>query len=108
MLPFERVSSLFVVKLLLGWLPMNEGEIHAVVFQMAPHAVFPVGILHSEPSVVSVLGVEAAGNFFMAIQALKGRRTRTELMATRTLRCPRERLMRFGERSRRDLASCGS
>ena len=107
-LPFERIAGLPVIKLLLRWLPMNEREIRAIVLQMAPHAVFAIGILHSEPRVVAVLGIEATGNFFVAVQALKCRRAGAELMATRALSCSCERLMRFGKRPRRDLAPCGS
>ena len=107
-LPFERIAGLPVIKLLLRWLPMNEREIRAIVLQMAPHAVFAIGILHSEPRVVAVLGIEATGNFFVAVQAFKRGRAGAELMATRALSCSCERLMRFGKRPRRDLAPCGS
>ena len=88
MLPFKHIPRLFVVKLFFRWLPMDQIEIFAIVFQVAPHAIFPIGIQHTEPRVVTVLAVEPAGNFFVAIQALKCRRARAELMATRALCCP--------------------
>lgn len=82
----QRVPRLLVVKLFLSWLPMNQIEIFAVVLQVAPHAVFPVGILHSEPRVIAVVVGQALRDFFVAVQALKRWRARTKLMATCALR----------------------
>ena len=64
---------------------MDQIEIFAVVFQVAANAVLPVWILHSELRVIAMPGVEASCNFLVAIQALKGWRTRSELMATSAL-----------------------
>ena len=102
-LPFEDIAGLLVVKLFLGRLPVNEMEVLAVVLQMAANAVLAVGILHSEPRVVAVLGVEPPGNFLVAVETLKGRRAGSELVATRALRCAGQGFMRFGKRPGRDL-----
>ena len=84
---------------------MNEIEVFAVVLQMAAHAVFPVWIAHLNLKVIAVLCGQAACDFFMAIQALKGRRAGSKLMATAALRCSRQRLMGLCERTWRDLGT---
>jgi hypothetical protein len=82
-------------KLLLRRLPVNQVELLAVVLQMAANAVLSVRIAHLNLEVIPVLAVEPPGDFLVAIQALKGGRVGAELMATRTLRCPGKRLVRF-------------
>ena len=74
---------------------------------MAANTVFAVRILHSQPRVVAVLGVQAPGNFLVTIEALKSRRAGSELVAARALRCPGQGLMGFGKRPGRDLGPCG-
>lgn len=48
---------------------MNEREIRAIVLQMAAHAVFPVRVLHAEPGMVAVLGVQAPRKLRAAVEA---------------------------------------
>ena len=103
MLPFKFVTCQSVIKLFLGRLPVNQMEIFAVVLQMAANAVLATRILHLKLEVIAVLGVEAPGNFFVAIEALKRRRAGSELMAARALRCACQGLMRFGKRPGGDL-----
>lgn len=86
-LSFQLVTCQSMIKLFLGRLPVNEMEILAVVFQMTANAVLAVGILHLKLRVVAMPGVEAPGNFLVAIQTLKGWRTGSELVATGALRC---------------------
>lgn len=82
MFALQHISRLLVIKLFLSWLPMNQIEIFAVVLQVAPHAVFSVGILHSEPRVIAVVVGQALRDFFVAVQAFKRWRARAKLMAT--------------------------
>ena len=71
-------------------------KLFTVVLQVAAHAIFAIGILHLHPEVVTVLVGEGFGNFFVAIEAFEGRRTRPKDMAGFALRCAAERRMRFG------------
>lgn len=64
---------------------MNEAEIHAVVIEVAADTIFAIGILHLDLGVVSVLGGQSLGHFFMAIQTFESRRAGAELMAARAL-----------------------
>jgi len=56
------------------------------VFQMAAHAVPPIGILHSQKRVVALMHAQPLRNFLMARQTLKRRRAGPKLMASITSR----------------------
>jgi len=47
MLAFERVARLLVVELLLRWIPVQQREICAVMFEVAADAILSVRIRHS-------------------------------------------------------------
>jgi hypothetical protein len=85
MLAFQLVARLQVIELLLRWLPVNQGEVFTVVLQMAVDAIPAVRVLHSQPSVVTVIRSKTLRNLFVAIEAFEGRRADPELMATRAL-----------------------
>src|ERR1700758_2614048 len=70
---FQSVSGQLVVKLLLRRLPVNQGKIDAIVFQMAAHAVFAAGIFHPEPRVIPSVSREMLRDLFVAIEALECR-----------------------------------
>lgn len=54
---------------------MNQLKGFTVVFQVAAHAIFSIGIAHLHFEVIAVLGGKILGNFFVAINAFEGRRT---------------------------------
>lgn len=103
---FKRIPRQPVVKLPHGRFPVNQRKIHAVVLQMAAHALFAVRILHLQPRMVAPLLGKQLRNFLVATKAFEGGRAGAELVATRAFRCSAERLMRFRKRPGRDLRSC--
>ena len=70
-----------MIELFQCWFPMDERKIYAIVFEVAPHAIVPFWILHPEESVIALMRGQTVSNFLMAFQALKGRRTGSELVA---------------------------
>jgi hypothetical protein len=82
----ERISGLAMIELLERRLPMNERKILAIVFEVAPHAVSAVGILHPEKRVVALMRGQADRNFLMAFEALERGRAGPELVARIALR----------------------
>jgi hypothetical protein len=52
---------------------------------VAADTIFAIGILHLDLGVVSVLGGQSLGHFFMAIQAFESRRAGAELVAAGAL-----------------------
>jgi hypothetical protein len=66
-LSLEFVAGLTVIKLLLGWLPMDEFEIFAVVLEVAVHALFAIWILELQLPVISVFCGEALSDLFVAV-----------------------------------------
>ena len=88
MLAFQLVARLQVIELLLGRLPVNQGEVFSVVLQMAPHAVFPIEVSHSQLSMVAVIRNKALRDLLMAIEALEGGHAGAKLVTTRALRGP--------------------
>jgi len=95
-LAFEFVAREFVVKFLQRRLPANQVEIFAVVFQVAAHAVFSIGIAHLHFKVVSVLRGKILRNFLVAIDALERGRASSEGMAGSALRSAAERRVGLG------------
>jgi hypothetical protein len=77
--------------------PVDEREIHAVVFEMASHAVLAVRIAHSEPRVIPMIRCKPLRNLFVTVEAFECRCARSELMTACALGRARQRLMRFGE-----------
>ena len=82
---------------------MNQRKIRAIVLQVAPHAVPPIGILHSQKRVVALMHRQPLRNFLMALQTLERRRAGPKLVARVALRRPVQRLVRLRQRPRRDL-----
>ena len=60
---------------------MDERKILAIVFEVAPHAVPAIGILHPEKGVVALMRGQTVGNFLMAFEAFECRRAGSELVA---------------------------
>lgn len=85
-LAFQLVARLLVIKVLLRRFPVDQVEVFSVVLQMAADAIPAVRILYFQPGVVAVIRRKTVRNLFVAIEALEGRRTGPELMATRALR----------------------
>jgi hypothetical protein len=77
--------------------PADECEIHAVVFEVASHAVLAVRVTHSEPGVIPMIRSKPLRDLFVAVEALERGCARPELMAACTLGRARQRLVRFGE-----------
>jgi hypothetical protein len=74
-----------VIELFLRWYPVDEREIHAVVFEVAPDAVLAIRIAHSKPRVIPMIRCEPLRDLFVTVEALKRRGARSELMAACTL-----------------------
>lgn len=108
MLVHQRIAGLTMIELLEGWLPMNEGKIRAIVFQVTPHAVLAIGIAHSQLRVEAFMCRQTLRNLLMTIQTLESRRAGAKLVATRALRCTAQELMCFGKWARRNLGIRGS
>jgi hypothetical protein len=104
----EGIAGEPVIELFLGWLPVNQLKVFAVVLEMATDAVLAIGVGHLETGVITVAGGDALSDFLVAVEALEGRRACAKLMATCALRRARERLVRFRERAGRDLRLCNS
>ena len=83
----EGVAGQLVVELLLRWLPVDQGEIDTVVFEMAAHTIFAVGIFHGEARVISATCGEMLRNLLVALETFECRGAGAELVAGRTLRC---------------------
>ena len=97
--PLQRVAGQPVIELLRWPLPVNEGEILAVMLQVAADAVLAVGIFHLQLGVVAPLLRKQLRDFSMAIQTFERGSAGAKLVAARALRCSAERLVRFGERT---------
>lgn len=88
---------------------MNQRKILAIVLEMAAHAIPAVGILHSEECVIALMRGQAVGNFLVAFQAFERRRAGSKLVAGVALGRAVQGLVRFRERSGRNLgAGAGS
>jgi len=107
-LPFQVVPGQPVIKLFLGWLPVNQRKLLAVVIEVAADAVLAIRIWHLQAGMITVIGGDALSDFLVAVEALEGRHAGAELMATGALRSTSQRLMRFRERAGRDLRLCSS
>jgi len=83
---FEGVAGQLVVELLLRRLPVKQREIETVMFEVAAHAIFAVGILHGQPRVISAVCSEMLGNLFVTVETLEGRGAGAELVAGCALR----------------------
>lgn len=57
---------------------------------------------------IAVIRRQILGHFLVAIQTLEGWRLCPKLVAACALRRPRQRLVRFGERTWRDLPRSGA
>ena len=101
----QRISGLAMIELLERRFPMDERKILAVVLEVAAHAIPAVGILHPEKRVVALMRGQAVRNFLVAFEALERRRAGSELVAGIALGRAVEGLMRFGERSGRNLGA---
>ena len=84
-LALQGVAGQLVVELFLRRLPVNQGKIDAIVFQVAAHAVFAAGIFNPEPRVISSVCGKMLRDLFVAVEALKCRSAGTELVAGRAL-----------------------
>jgi hypothetical protein len=105
----ERISCLTMIELLEWRLPMNERKILAIVLEVAPHTVPAIGILHPEQRVVTLMRGQTVRNFLMAFETFERRRAGSELVTGVALSRTVEGLVRFGERSGRNLgAGAGS
>lgn len=68
---------------------MDEVEVLTVVLEMAADTLFAIRVPHLDLGVISVLSSQTLRDLFVTIEALEGRRTSAELMATRALRSSR-------------------
>ena len=101
----ERVAGQFVVELLDRGLPVNERERQTIVVEVAANAIPAVGILHPESRVIALLHGQAFGDLFVAFEAFKRGRTRSELVARIALRRAAEGVVRSCERTGRNLGA---
>ena len=81
----QRIPGLLVIKLFLFRFPVDEREIHAVVFEMASHAVLAVRIAHSQARVIPMIRRKPLRNLFVTVKALECGRARSELMTAGAL-----------------------
>jgi hypothetical protein len=81
MLFHQRISGLSMIELLERRLPMDERKILAIVFEVAPHAISAVRILHPEKRVVALMRGQTVRDFLVAFEAFEGRRAGSELVA---------------------------
>lgn len=103
MLIHERIAGQPMIELLERWLPMNQSEIHSVVFEVAPNAIAAIGIFHSNLRVESLMGCQLLSDFFMAVETFECWCARPELVAGRALRSAIQGLMCLGQRAGRYL-----
>lgn len=96
-LSFQVIARQTMIKLFLRRLPVDETEIHAVVIEMASHAVLAVRVTHSEPGVIPMIRSKPLRDLFVAVEALERGCARSELMAACTLSRACQGLMRLGE-----------
>jgi len=73
------------------------------VFEVAPHAVPSIGVLHPKKCVVALMHGETIRNLFVAFEALERRRAGSELVAGVALCRTVEGFVSFGEGARRNL-----
>src|SRR3984957_8977020 len=106
MLVHEWISCLSMIELLERRLPMDQRKILTIVFEVAAYAITAVGILHPEKRVVALMRRQAVRNFLVTFEAFERGRAGTELVASVALGRAAEGLVRFGERSGRDLCAC--
>ncbi len=99
----QRISGQLVIELLLRRIPMDQRKIRAVMFQVAPHAIPAVRILHPQLRVVTCFRRQSPRNFLMAFQTLERRRAGPELVAGSALRRTIQRFVSLGKRPRRNL-----
>lgn len=76
---------------------MNQVELFAIVFQVAVHAIFAIGIAHLHVGVVAVLIGKGLSDLFVAIETFIGRSAGAEHVTTIALRGAAERFVGFGE-----------
>ena len=86
MLAFEFITGKFVIEFLRGRVPVDQMEAFTVMFEVTAHAIFAIGIGHLQVRVIAVLLRQGFCNFLVAVEAAKGWRARTELMASGALR----------------------
>ena len=96
---FEFVTREPMLKLLLGRLPVDQIEILAVVLEVTPNAIFSVRIAHLYLVVVSVLGLETAGDFLVTVETLERWGAGSELMTARALGRAAERFVGLRQRT---------
>jgi len=101
----EWIACLAMIELLERWFPMNQRKILTIVFEVAAHAVPAIGILHLQKRVVALMGGQTVRNFLMAFEAFERRRACTELVAGVALGRAVEGLVRFRQRSGRNLGA---
>ena len=102
-LSLQRVAGLGVVKPFGRGIPLDEIEIFAVVFGVAGNAGFAGGALREQRRMQAAIFLETIGNERVAVQALEGGASGTELVTRGAHGRPGTGLMRAGKRSRRDL-----
>jgi hypothetical protein len=88
-LAFEPVPRPLVVELALWWIPVQQREICAVMFQVASDAIPSVGIRHAQAAVITMARRQILRHFLVAVQTLERWSFCSELVATRALRRPR-------------------
>src|SRR5690348_3491504 len=85
MLAFEQVPGQLMVEFFLGFFPMNQGKVGAIMLEVTTDTISAVGVLHSQLGMVAMILCEEPGDLFVAVQALEGRCLGAELVATSAL-----------------------
>lgn len=103
MFAFQWVSCLPVVECLLGWLPVNQDEVLAVMFRMTADTVLAGTRGAEDGGVEAAMAGESRRDFRMAFQTSIDRRPGRQLMAGCALQRTADGCVGPGERTRRDL-----
>jgi len=100
---YQRVSCLFVIERF--GVPLDKGKIFAVMIGVATRALFAGSGLNVVRSVQASACHYSAGNLRMAVHAAKGGCS-AQLVAGGAVGCSVEKLVRTGQRPRRNLPLC--
>jgi len=94
--PDQRPTGTRVIKLLLGWLPLDELHIGPVVLGMAGAAGLAAVGLANNAGVEAASGSDAGGDLLMTIKTLELWRAAAELMTGSTFECAAQRRVVLG------------
>jgi hypothetical protein len=99
----QRESGLPMIHGLTAWLPANEGKVRAIVIGMALYAILARSLRSDPHRVHAAILCETVADFRVAIQAFELHAARSHVVTFRAAQDSGKRLMRFRQRTGRDL-----